>query len=283
MQKQILWSVVAAGLLAAAAAGCGSGGGKRNTQSVLTSAGVPGGGPPTFHAGHLPTPQGSLTVTPDTTTMMGINGGSTTVTVSGSAPIVTVYVAMMDLDGYWALPIPAGQTVADVLLTLATKLDMPVLTVQIEVVDAAGNVSQPVYITITVITVGTGDVQVSLSWDKSEDIDLHVVDPDGSEIYWSQPGSPSSGMLDLDSNAACDVDNKNNENIRWPTGTAPRGTYTVRVDNFENCSLEAVKYVVTVHSGSRPAQTFMGSFAADDLGDAGGAGDGVPVTTFTFP
>ena len=57
----------------------------------------------------------------------------------------------------------------------------------------------------TVTTVGTGDVQVSVSWDVSNDIDLHVVDPNGFEIYWDDDTSPEGGTLDLDSNAGCAV------------------------------------------------------------------------------
>ena len=39
---------------------------------------------------------------------------------------------------------------------------------------------------LEVVQVGTGDVQISLSWDVDSDVDLHVVDPNGDEIYWNQ-------------------------------------------------------------------------------------------------
>ena len=90
-------------------------------------------------------------------------------------------------------------------------------------------------------------------------------------------------MLDLDSNPGCAIDSIDNEHIVWPVGMAPSGTYTVRVDNFENCSSTAANYVVTVQTKGHPPQTFMGSFLATDPGDAGGSGSGVLITTFTYP
>ena len=121
------------------------------------------------------------------------------------------------------------------LLTLAQQLPDAV-TIVIEVTDANGNVSPPVTVMLSIHHVGTGDVQVSVSWDVDNDIDLHVVySLNGYEVYWLYDVSPEGGTLDLDSNAACDIDHVRNENIVWPKGTAPRGTYTIRVENSYNC------------------------------------------------
>jgi hypothetical protein len=89
--------------------------------------------------------------------------------------------------------------------------------------------------------------------------------------------------MDLDSNAICVIDGIRNENIFWPTGKAPRGTYTVRVDNFENCESALVTYVVTVQKDGQPPQTFLGFFPSTELGDGGKLGAGMQVATFTYP
>src|SRR5262249_3250646 len=115
------------------------------------------------------------------------------------------------------------------------------------------------------------------------DLDLHVVDPNGFEIYCGATISPEGGELDLDSNAACDIDSIDNENILWPVGQVPSGMYTVRVDNYENCASMAANYVVTVQKKGQAPQTFMGSFAATEPGDLGDAGSGATITTFTYP
>jgi Domain of unknown function (DUF6777) len=79
---------------------------------------------------------------------------------------------------------------------------------------------------------GTGDVQVTLQWASDADLDLHVTEPDGTEIYYLASGPTSTGgQLDVDSNVNCDNDG-GVENVFWPVGDAPTGTYTVSVQGF---------------------------------------------------
>ena len=55
---------------------------------------------------------------------------------------------------------------------------------------------------VLVFAVGSsGDVQVSVSWDAPSDVDLHVVEPSGEDIYYGHPASATGGQLDVDSNA----------------------------------------------------------------------------------
>jgi hypothetical protein len=267
----------------ALSAGIGCGGGSRSggTRDQVTGVRGPDGAAATYHDGALPTPMGAVVATvPDAAT--AINGGSTMITVSSTSTIVKVYVSINGESGYWEVTVPANQTVADVLLTLAQQLPASI-TLVFEVVDADGNVSPPVTLVTTIVQVKTGDIQVSVSWNVDNDIDLHVVDPNGFEIYYSADISPEGGELDLDSNAGCSIDSVDNENILWPIGKAPHGMYTVRVDNYENCQNTATNYVVTVQKKGQAPQTFMGNFPATDLGDTGGQGDGVMITTFTYP
>ena len=55
---------------------------------------------------------------------------------------------------------------------------------------------------------GGGDVQITLTWDNTADLDLHVIDPQGERIAYFSPTSTSGGMLDVD-----DVDGFGPENI----------------------------------------------------------------------
>jgi hypothetical protein len=283
MMKRAGTSIVVLGLVAGACGG--SGGGGSGTRATVSNVVGPDGAAATYRMGMLPAPSGSLTVTVPPTGS-GINGGSVMITVdAGATAIVKIYIAVEGTDGYWEVGVPSGATLADVLLTIARQLPAATtsFTVVFEVADAAGNVSAPVTSVISVTHVGTGDIQVSVSWDVDNDIDLHVVDPNGFEVYWFDDTSPELGTLDLDSNAACSIDSIRNENIVWPSGKAPPGTYTVRVDNFENCLNAAANYVVTVQKAGAQPQTFTGSFAADDPGDFGQDGAGTTITTFTYP
>jgi len=140
---------------------------------------------------------------------------------------------------------------------------------------------------VSLTTVGTGDVQVSLAFDATSDLDLHVVEPDASglpgttEIYYgARTDTATQGQLDLDSNAACNIDGKNNENITWQGGQPPRGQYIVRVDNWDSCGHPRINYVVTVNVKGQPTQLFQGVFT--DVGDHGGYSSGVEVTRFTY-
>lgn len=94
---------------------------------------------------------------------------------------------------------------------------------------------------------GTGDVQVTLRWQGPADLDLHVIDPEGQEVWFAAPQSASGGTLDVDANAECDALPRPVENIFWPTGGAPRGIYQVKVVLFQMCQSTApTDYEVTI-------------------------------------
>ncbi len=94
--------------------------------------------------------------------------------------------------------------------------------------------------------VGTGDVQVGISWGTATDVDLHVTEPSGEEISYSHTVSATGGQLDLDSNASCAIDGVQHENVFWPTGQSPEGEYTVRVRMFNDCGVGGATGSVTM-------------------------------------
>lgn len=85
------------------------------------------------------------------------------------------------------------------------------------------------------VVVGTGDVQVTLIWNGDADLDLHLIDPDGVEIYFGNRNSPSGGELDVDEIPGCGNRDTWVENIFWPTGQAPPGRYEAWVDVWNPC------------------------------------------------
>ena len=223
---------------------------------------------------------------------MGSNGGTSSFEITASANIITIYAAVSGQTGYWEIPVPAGSPVADVLLTFAQELGgqqgtTEALAIIFEVADALGNISAPQSTPTTITVVGTGDVEVSLNWSVPTDLDLHVIDPTGNEVYFGNTTDSTGdiGLLDLDSNPACLIDNIDAEHVVWQKGKAPHGTYTVRVDNYQNCMNVAASYTVTVQVTGKPSQTYVASFAATDPGDEdgleGGTG-GTTVATFTY-
>lgn len=81
---------------------------------------------------------------------------------------------------------------------------------------------------------GTGDVQVTLAWNANADIDLHVEDLSGAEVYYNNSTISSGGKLDLDNECSNFVMSKL-ENICGPICKAPAGIYKISVDYYANC------------------------------------------------
>jgi hypothetical protein len=77
----------------------------------------------------------------------------------------------------------------------------------------------------------TGEARFSLSWHNYDDLDLHLITPEG-EIYFRNK-RVGNGRLDVDMNAGTGTSREPVENITWPdVNNIKRGLYAVRVHNF---------------------------------------------------
>lgn len=75
----------------------------------------------------------------------------------------------------------------------------------------------------------TGALKITLLWDFHADIDLHVKEPNGNEIYYKENEDSSTGGY-------LDVDNREGgegaaENIYW--NDPPKGQYLVRLEYYD--------------------------------------------------
>lgn len=76
-----------------------------------------------------------------------------------------------------------------------------------------------------------GVITVSMIWETSDDIDLHVVTPSGTEIYYSNPTGPGGGELDVDMQVETIVEHPV-ENVYF---TDPeQGDYRVMIVNYSD-------------------------------------------------
>jgi hypothetical protein len=91
---------------------------------------------------------------------------------------------------------------------------------------------------LTVTTaLGTGDLQITLSWNSTDDLDLVVMDPDGNLVSFETPSIASGGQLDVDANALCQgVTSSPVENVFWPANGAPGGEYQVLISLYARCA-----------------------------------------------
>ena len=248
----------------------------RYVSAVMTVAGdvravVRSGAPPT--AGLGPTVSAPVPA-------LVLLGGTIQVTVTAPTPFSRLAVVVPGVSDYWELTLTAPTTSVQVLIVFSQEIPKPVFELQLGGAGAAafgGFQRSPV----SVINVGTGDVQVNITWDSKADVDLHVIDPSGAEIYWAGRQSPTGGQLDLDSNAGCGTDGPRAENIFWASGLiAPRGEFVVRTDYWSSCGAVRTNYVVTVNVRGQPPQVFSGVFTGQ--GDGGGRGSGRNITAVTY-
>ena len=138
-----------------------------------------------------------------------VTGGTSMLTITAGTGFTTVFVAIAGtssgiavesaggLGGYFDVPVPVTSTVASLVLAFPQEIPTSRFDLFFAVEDASGAVGPFTRVTFDVIQVGTGDVQVTLSWDVDTDVDLHVVDPSGEELYWANRASATGGELDL--------------------------------------------------------------------------------------
>jgi hypothetical protein len=146
-----------------------------------------------------------------------------------------------------------------------------------------------------------GEMVVSLDWDTQADLDLRVTMPtsDGgsmevgtrkrTSLVPATPGDPppnaeqigAAAYLDMDSNAQCSIDGRQQENIVWPVAPLP-GEYVVRVDTFSLCGEASAHWTVRVWRNGEevPGSVFAGQSMDVDTRFAHGAGAGVQALAF---
>lgn len=197
-------------------------------------------------------------------------------TVSASGGFTVVYISVAGVGGYWELTLPAGVSSLDLVVTLAAQ--PPSTTVALRTaLGLAGGPSAPTTVTLTPGDLAQADLAVTLKWTGASDLDLHVVDPKGQEVYWNATSTPEGGKLDLDSNAGCTIDNVNQETISWPAGKAPSGVYTVTVHAYDMCGVATSAWSVTSLVKGRAGRSASGSFTGPQADVA------QPAFTVTLP
>ena len=195
--------------------------------------------------------------------------------------------------GFYAFPAPSDTNPQEIELLIAPEVSSGDYQVSFGISDGRDEHGKPLLGRIFrsplhVIQVGSGDIQINLNWQSVLDLDLWVVEPNGTHdnrgiIYWGNESSPRGGTLDLDSYPACQQvatdRGRGNENIFWALGSAPHGTYQVEVELFKQggeqdsgrqneCDTIGPEhpgdYHVTIVRGEADVKSFSGEFVAGD-------------------
>jgi hypothetical protein len=269
-----------------------------------------------------PEDQATAQVSGVTTSSNVIFAGSQGHSVSGKVgPGATaVAIGLGKEDVYWILPAGARESPSSDLLAFSSLLDFspelanspvveldssdrPTVMIIFRAVTADGLLGPSLGLTMRLSdNTPTGTLVISLRWATPVDLDLRVVAPlpdgSGSAEIWSKHGSnlpPDTslsavdtkgaiGTLDFDSNAACNLDNRDQENVVWQ-GVPPSGHYVVRIDAFSLCGqLSAAWEAQATYNGElltksdgNPADVFG---IATDATTWGNHGAGAGITAF---
>jgi len=112
----------------------------------------------------------------------------------------------------------------------------------------------------------SSDVQISLMWNNYNDLDLHVVCPSGERIHGGNRESACGGELDVDANVRPET-KKPVENVVWPEGKAPGGTYKAYVHHYKKHkkrrSRDPTKFKVVCNAGG-DIQEYEGQITSGD-------------------
>ena len=169
------------------------------------------------------------------------------------------------------------------LLTFSPQLALGVQALSVQATDQEGRYGPRSLVRLLAAErpFPQGEVVFALRWERGADLDLHVLQPDGQEIWsrrksgavgWS-PGRPSPagpvGYLDQDSNSLCVRDGQQSEHVIYPQRPTA-GRYRVLIDTVSLCG-EATAYwqVSALVDGVIVASASGQSLAADPRGTHG--------------
>ncbi len=221
------------------------------------------------------------------------------------APTATAAAVGLQGDtGYWVVVagVPSVTTPDDpsysATLQFSEGIRVGSYTLVVRAVDQDGNFGLPetqvlVAESSPLDPPAAGDLVVTLTWDTESNLDLHVVDPAGLDIYWGEPSSQppfmfeqtdggSYGHIDYDSNANCIIDGLRREDVIWP-GPPPSGRYTVRVDTPSLCGQPIANWTVHVVLLGKDLEQASGVAVDADTMGAHGTGSGELALQFDVP
>lgn len=215
-----------------------------------------------------------------------LSGGSNYLSIQSTVPYSEFYIGLDDQTGYYSIPAAAvlqqPVTRTEEVYTYIIQLNYTVnynrdIDIQISGKQVDGTITRTYRAPIVYEITATGALAINLTFDNSKDVDLHLIMPDGTQYFYGNRGVVVNGnddevnILDHDSNAGCNIDNLNNENIVVPLNMIQKGEYTVKVNMYANCSPHdratnwnlVARYkgnIIPVSYGANPT---MGTYAAD--------------------
>ncbi|MEM7573773.1 MAG: OmpA family protein [Bacteroidota bacterium] len=188
--------------------------------------------------------------------IIGANGATVMVTYgynSGESRPRGVLLQTSGANSFFEVPMEVTRQVGrlNIPIALPTNLGEGSFDIVARLVNDAGEFSPFDTLSVRMERLGTGKLQISLSWDTDTDQDLYLLTPSGDLINYQTPESSGGGELDRD-----DVDGFGPENIFW-LDRAPNGEYAISVNDYSE-SPQLSNFVVTIN-GAGVNRQFFGS------------------------
>ncbi len=206
--------------------------------------------------------------------------------------------------GYWILPAGLPSVTEPDFPTFETVLDFSeevpegTQSLILAAVDEEGNVGPEARIEFDVASLEAPEavLSITLAWESDADLDLHVVDPSGIEIWKGNinsyapplPGQPPTstpeegGVLDFDAGADCVADGRRRETVAWKA-TPPSGRYRVYVDTTSLCGESSAHWSVDAAGGEEILAKASGLATVEAEALPHGSGAGVLALEFDYP
>lgn len=252
------------------------------------------------HKGNIPSATTPKRIEGLSCNRQALAGGMNFITIVTDVKYSKFFLAVKGVDCYWIYTpeqnaetraTDDGITTYSIPVMYSTDYNSDI-TMLISGEDEDGDITEPYEIEINYVSSMSGDLNINLTFSNAKDVDLHLYMPNGEHIYYGNRGGSamlSDGSivtygLDKDSNAGCNIDNLNNENIYIPAALIQFGTYTVVVDMFSNCNPSiATSWSIVTRYKDNIIENLIGSNPVSGVYPAGARnGDMTKVMTFTI-
>ncbi|MFI3269280.1 MAG: hypothetical protein SNJ09_04250 [Rikenellaceae bacterium] len=207
-----------------------------------------------------------------------ITGGVIFLSFESSADLTHIAVGLSgsDVDGYYTIPARVEESgVAGVLKYSVELLVSGYISTALELQFAGANGDQITTQSATQNTplcrLNDSALRISLSFTGNKDLDLHVILPDGREIYYGDSGdfTLSGTQLfgqDITANNGCVIDQYRCESIYITEEYLQQGDYEVYVNLYGNCDpfSESLYTVRAIQNNVDLKTPYLGSFDNTD-------------------
>jgi hypothetical protein len=217
----------------------------------------------------------------NTTVRPGTHGRSIAGRVTQTA--MTVAIGLDGDPGYWIIPVGSVDVESPPDLDFSASMDFGgEITVGthrlfVAAADRHGSYGARSVAEITVTNaMPDGELVVGLTWDHDMDLDLLVLQPDGNTLTFrglltaagARMRAPLDSRIDADSNAACVIDGRREENAIY--SAPPSGQYEVRVRVASACRAVSTSWRVRIARRGTVVAELLGTSNASEVDAPGG-------------